>query len=295
MRILITGATGFIGAHLAVALAESHDVLGTAGNSPHLPGFPTRRVDLAESNAVRGLLRDFPADVILHAAAMSRVLECEAQAARAEQVNVAATEALAQQATARARLLFFSSDMVFSGDEGYYTEEDSPSPRNVYGWTKWRAEKAVLAASSQNLVIRLNLVVGKARGFGISFTERILKDIRKKGKATLFADQYRSPIHVRSVVSAIAELIESEVSGLLHLGGPQRLSRAELGRALCRAAGIEEKAVEESSYLNHPQSALLPRDTSFGRGRRETQLPQLAVQSVEKELRMDFRREEILT
>ncbi|MBM3325185.1 MAG: SDR family oxidoreductase, partial [Calditrichaeota bacterium] len=296
MRILVTGATGFVGAHLAAALAESHDVLGIAGENPSLPAFPTRRANLAEPNAARELLRGFPADVVLHAAAMSRVLECETQAVRAEQVNVGATEALAQKAAEiRARLFFFSSDMVFSGEKGHYTEEDMPSPRNIYGWTKWRAEKVVLAAGPKNLVVRLNLVVGKSRGFGTSFTERILQDLRTRGSAALFADQYRSPIHVCSVVSVVAKLIESEVSGLLHLGGPQRLSRAELGRALCRAAGITEKAIEECSYWSHPQWSLLPRDTSFGKGRRETQLPQLEIRRVEEELEMDFQSEGILT
>ncbi len=296
MRILLTGATGFIGAHLGETLARSHDVLGIAWSAPELPDFQTQRVDLTEREAARKLLTDFPAELVIHAAAMSRVIDCEAQASRAEEINVHSTQRLAEHAAARgARLVFFSSDMVFPGEAGYYTEQNNPSPRNVYGRTKLRAEKAVLAASSRNLVLRLNLVIGKSAGLGTSFTDRILTDIRTDGKAALFVDQFRSPIHVRSVVSAVEKLMNSEISGVLHLGGPQRLRRAEIGRALCRAAVIEEGKIEEISYLTHAQSPVLPRDTSFGISRRESEMRELEIRPIEEELAIDFRRERILT
>jgi len=295
MRILLTGATGFIGAHLGVMLAKTHDVLGVACTSQYLPDFPTCRMDLTEPDASRKLHKDFPADVVIHCAAMSRVMECEAHPAKAEEINVHATRELVCQTAARgARLLFFSSDMVFSGETGYYTEQASPSPQNVYGWTKLRAEAAVLEANARNLVVRLNLVVGGGKGFGTSFTERIFEEIDKRNKASLFADQFRSPIHVRSVVSIVTLLTEKEVSGVLHLGGPQRLSRAKLGRALCRAAGIEEVKIEEVSYLSHPQVGRLPRDTSFGVGRREMEMPEWKVQPIETELAADFEKERVL-
>jgi dTDP-4-dehydrorhamnose reductase len=296
MRILLTGATGFVGAHLGEALAQSHDVLGIAWSSSRRPDFETLRADLTEPDAARSLLRDFLADLVIHAAAISRVIDCEAQPSRAEELNVHCTKRLAEQSAATgARLFFFSSDMIFPGDTGYYTEQDNPSPRNVYGWTKLRAEKAVLEANSRNLVIRLNLVVGKAVGLGTSFTDRILADIQTNGKAALFEDQFRSPIHVRSVVSAVRALLKREISGILHLGGPQRLSRAEIGKALFRATGIEERKLQGISYLTHPNSAILPRDTSFARGRRESEIPELNIQPIEQELAMDFRGERTLT
>ena len=296
MRILLTGATGFIGAQLGREFSRSHDVLGVAGANPRLPDFPTRRMNLTEPDAARKLLNDFSADLVIHAAAVSRVLECEVQRESAEVLNVRATMALAEQAAAKgARLLFFSSDMVFSGDTGHYTERHAPSPQNFYGQTKLRAEKIVLEASQRNLIVRLNSVVGAARGWGASFTERILEDIDKQGSVELFADQFRSPIHVRSVVAAVALLAEREISGILHLGGPQRLSRAELGRALCRAAKIPEEKIKENSYLSHPQAALLPCDTSYGIGRREKEMPELEVRPVEVELAEDFREEKILS
>lgn len=177
--------------------------------------------------------------------------------------------------------------MVFSGQKGNYTEQDTPSPINVYGRTKHRAEKIVLDANPENLVVRLNSVVGASRGFGASFSERILSDIRKQGKVQLFSDQFRSPIHVRSVVSVILQLIAGNAVGIIHLGGAQRLSRAEQGRALCRAAGIPEEAIEENSYRSHKHAALFPRDNSFGVGRRETEMTELQVQTVEKEFAED--------
>ncbi len=291
MRILLTGATGFIGAHLGAALNTNHDILGIAGENPRSPGFSVQRANLTDQRATRDLLREFAADMIIHSAALSRILECEAYPKKAEEINVIATRTLTEEAASRgAKMIFFSSDMVFSGQKGNYTEQDTPSPINVYGRTKLRAEKIVLDTNPQNLVVRLNSVVGASRGFGASFSERILSDIRKQGKVQLFTDQFRSPIHVRSVISVVTRLIAKNAVGVLHLGGPQRLSRAELGRALCRAAGIPEEAIEENSYRSHQHAALFPHDNSFGIGRREIEMPELQVQTVEKEFAEDNRR-----
>ena len=291
MRILLTGATGFIGAHLGATLKTDHDILGVAGKNPRTPGFSIRRANLTDQSAARELLKEFAADIIIHSAALSRILECEAFPENAEEINVTATRTLAEEASSRGiKMIFFSSDMVFSGEEGNDTEQDLPSPINVYGKTKLRAESVVLNANPQNLVVRLNSVVGASCGFGASFSERILSDIRQQGKVQLFSDQFRSPIHVRSVVSVIMRLIAENVFGIFHLGGPQRLSRAELGRALCRATGISEEVIEENSYLSHQHAALFPRDNSFGIGRRETEMPELRIQTVETEFAEDNRK-----
>jgi dTDP-4-dehydrorhamnose reductase len=291
MRILLTGATGFIGAHLGAALNINHDVLGVAGKNPRTPGFFVRRANLTEQAATRELLKELAPAIIIHSAALSRILECETYLEKAEDINIAATRTLAEEAASSgAKMIFFSSDMVFSGEEGNYAEQDLPSPINVYGRTKLRAESVVLNANPQNLVVRLNSVVGAGCGFGASFSERILSDIRKQGKVQLFSDQFRSPIHVRSVVSVIMRLIAENVFGIFHLGGPQRLSRAELGRALCRATGIPEEVIEENSYRSHQHATLFPRDNSFGIGRREIEMPELQVQTVEKEFTKDDRR-----
>jgi dTDP-4-dehydrorhamnose reductase len=295
MRVLLTGATGFIGAHLGETLAKTHEVLGVGWTSGKLPEFPACRVDLTEPDASEKLLNRFRADIIIHAAALSRVVDCESQPEKANKINWHATRELAFRAALHGvRFLFFSSDMVFSGETGGYTEQSPPSPQNVYGWTKLRAEAAVLEANARNLIIRLNLVVGKGTGFGTSFTERILEEIRGSGKASLFADQFRSPIHVRSVVSVIASLMERDISGILHLGGPQKLSRAELGRALCRATGMPEGTIEEISYMSHPLAHQMPRDTAFGIGRREVEFPELKVQPLEIELAADFEKERVI-
>ncbi|MBU1936247.1 SDR family oxidoreductase [bacterium] len=291
MRILLTGATGFIGAHLGKALNVNHDILGIAGKNPRSPGFPVRRANLTDQKTIHELFKEFPADIIIHSAALSRILECEAYPEKAEEINVTATKSLTEEAASRdAKLIFFSSDMVFSGQKGNYTEQDSPSPINTYGRTKLRAEQIVLNVNPQNLVIRLNSVVGASCGFGASFSERILSDVREQGKVQLFADQFRSPIHVRSVVSIVTQLITQNIVGVFHLGGAQRLSRTELGRALCKATGISEDAVAENSYRSHQHAALFPPDNSFGVGRREIDMPELQVRTVEKEFAEDNRR-----
>ncbi|MFZ5433113.1 MAG: SDR family oxidoreductase [Calditrichota bacterium] len=284
MRILITGASGFLGSHVAVKLSADHEVLGIVHRTRgHFP-FRTESADLTDDVVVARILSVFNPEIIIHSAAMSRVIECEKNSERAFEVNVNATIRLIRWAEKlHAKLIFISSDQVYSGMRGGYRESDKTGPIGVYGRTKLEAESAVLSSTARHFVVRSNSIVGLSVGWGESFSMRLLNDLRQGHSVRLFEDQYRSPIHIRMLVKIIIAGCYTDINGLLNAGGPERRSRLDVGYSLLRAYSLPADLIEPVSYQSHPEAGLMTRDTSYDISLLRQRLPELDFRSLDDE------------
>src|SRR5262245_11675618 len=162
MRLLITGASGQLGAYLLrEALARGDEVTAWTGSrGGELFGTPLRPVELADRDRAAEAFRQARPDAVLHAAALASVADCHRDPGRARAVNAAGSALLAELAAdAGARLLQVSTDLVFDGERGNYTEQDPPRPLSVYARTKREAELAALQAP-RSAVVRVSLLFG---------------------------------------------------------------------------------------------------------------------------------------
>ncbi|MBU0508426.1 SDR family oxidoreductase [bacterium] len=288
MRVVVTGASGFVGSRVAQHLIARHEILGVVHTARGGFPFPCERADLTLDEPTGTLFREWKPEVIVHAAAMSRVIECERNPARARAANVEATARLIRLAERlHAKLIFISSDQVFSGKRGGYRESDNPDPIGEYGRTKLEAEREVLNSAARHLVLRSNSVVGPSMGWGESFSTRILDTIRRGEPLQLYGDQYRSPIHVRKLVQIIEHACISDMNGLLHIGGPKRMSRLDIGFTVLRAYGLSAEKVEPVSYLTHPDAAVMTRDTSYDISQLLQTIPDLRFDPLDDEFSRD--------
>jgi len=221
--VWITGAGGLVGSYLvrsAARWASDWDVRGlTRGD-----------IDLTDEPAVCRLWSEQQPALVIHCAAISRPAVCEQDPELATKVNVGTTALLASLAS-EVPLLFFSSDQVFDGQQGWYVETDRINPVNRYGETKAAAEQLVLS-NPRHTVIRLALTAGTSSTGDRSFVEDMRRSAGRDQRLTLFTDEFRSPLPAGVVARAVWELIAQKQSGLYHLGGAERLSRMEIGEAL---------------------------------------------------------------
>jgi dTDP-4-dehydrorhamnose reductase len=287
MRLLVTGASGQLGAYL---LRELHgtdwQVTAWSGSrAGSLFGVPLQPVDLADRTAVAVAFRDAQPQAVLHAAALSSVAACHHDPERAVQVNVAGTRHLVElAAAAQVRLLFVSTDLVFNGEKGNYTEADAPAPLSNYGKTKRAAEKAVLAVAG-HLVVRVSLLIGPSLIGKESFFDQQVKSLRAGLPVNLFDDEWRTPLPYPTAAQALCALAASSVAGLLHLGGGERLSRVAMGRRLARVLQVDPSVIVAGSRLAAPAAEPRPADTSLDSTRWRTLFPNVPVPSFEEALR----------
>lgn len=282
MKVLVTGASGLLGSRVSLKLLrEGLDVTGVFWSHDRRFGFPVRRVDLRDADSVSSLLKSIRPDVVIHAAALSRVIDCERSADEAHRANVIATEILAKNAQdLSAYFIFISTDQVFNGLSGRYSEGDLPAPTHEYGRSKTRAESIVQKVCNSHLILRSNNIVGQGMGFGQSFTDSIMEALNRGVTVELFDDQFRSPIHIDTISELIVRCVKDRCEGILHAGGAERLSRYETGIALALAFKIDPRRLVPVSFKTHMQAHLLHHDSSFDTGKLQSLYPDLGSETI---------------
>ena len=219
----ITGAGGLIGSHIArTAAVHAPDW--------RIRGLTRDDLDLTNFREVQRQYEADPPDLLIHCAAMSDLKACEKQLAQTRLVNREATfflSGLAQDIP----MIFFSSDLVFDGRHGQYTEEDEPSPLTVYARSKAEAE-ALVMANQLHTTVRTSLTAGKSPNGNRGIEEQLTLRWARGDTVKLFADEYRCPIPAEATARAIWELALTKRPGLYHLAGSERMSRLEIGRLI---------------------------------------------------------------
>jgi len=174
------------------------------------------RLDIRDEAAtMRGFLRHGP-DVVIHTA--------YAMGDEETIVRGSANVALAAH-RAGARLVHLSTDLVFDGEHGApYTEDDEPRPVMTYGQHKLEAERLVLRAHPDALVVRTSLLLGPPDG--------PQEALARRDDVEFYEDEIRTPIRVAELAAALLSLAKRGETGILHVAGPEALSRAELAARL---------------------------------------------------------------
>jgi dTDP-4-dehydrorhamnose reductase len=227
-RVLVTGAHGFLGPFVTAALRSRAEVVTLSRSAGDL------QVDLLDHAGLQAALLHARPDFLLHLAAMSRIALCERDPAGAHAVNAQVPGELA--ARFGARMLYVSTDLVFDGGAGAYSAFDPVGPLSVYGRSKAAGEQRVFAHGGR--VVRLPLLFGRdAHGRGA--TAMIRAGLAAGDPVRLFTNEYRSPLHCADAARGLVEtLFAAAPARIVHLPGPERLSRWQFGLRFCDQHGL---------------------------------------------------------
>jgi dTDP-4-dehydrorhamnose reductase len=185
---------------------------------------------------VQSLFERLHPDVVIHTAA-----DWSTEKAMRE-VIVEGTENVARAARKLGiRLIHLSTDVVFDGEGGCYTEENKPSPVHAYGKAKYESEQIVLETCADSVVVRTSLIIGT--DWQDAQSRWLREDILNRKRVTLFVDEIRSPVWVHELAEGLVTLALSDYRGTLHMSGPQGLTRYQLGTFLLDMQGLDASTV----------------------------------------------------
>lgn len=238
MKVIVTGSNGFVAGSI-IAQAPGHwEIHGIARTEQisDQPDLKYYQLDLLDSEKLEELIDQIKPDAVIHTAAMANIDFCESNKEAAEKVNVGVTDTLARIcAQVGAKLVFCSTDTVFDGIKGDYSENDYPLAVNFYAETKIKAEQIILLASNKNVVARLSLVMGlSVKGKGNSFLADMLEKLERGEEMKFPENEIRTPVDVISLGSALIELAENAFAGIIHLAGNTRINRYEMATEIAR-------------------------------------------------------------
>lgn len=244
--ILVTGASGVLGWHLCrYFFSRNYTVIGTYGS--HRPGSGGPRFDhlpLEKSDRIAEYLERHEFDLVIHSAAITSPDDCEKDPDHARKVNLDATDQIARSLPDKTFLAYISTDLVFDGKKGNYSEQDEPKPVNYYGETKLAAEEAVRNRSN-SAVFRVAKLYSAEGPFRASFESWMRDRFIRGQEIPLFQDQFRTPLFVGDAARALECLLEKKAEkNLYHLGGPRRVSRLEFGQTFAGIFGYDTSLIK---------------------------------------------------
>ena len=248
MRILVTGASGLLGLNLALEASQQHTVFGTV-NAHRLAtsAFTVLQADLLAPGSVERVLDETQPDWVIHCAALANVDACEADPVLAVKLNSELPGKLAKYvARGGARLVHISTDAVFDGERGEYTEQDRPNPLSVYARTKLEGERAVWEADAQSVIARVNLFGWSLSGRR-SLAEWFFNNLQAGKQVMGFTDVFFCPLSANDLAHVLLKILAKELVGLYHVVSSECSSKYDFGLALARLFGFDEHLISPAS------------------------------------------------
>ncbi|KMT20597.1 hypothetical protein BVRB_1g005790 [Beta vulgaris subsp. vulgaris] len=290
-KVLVVGGTGYLGQHLLqtfsdLQISPSYHLAFTYYSSPlsskllhafpHSLSFP---VDLQTGHGFDSITTTFgQPDVIVNCAALSVPRACEVDPAAAMSINVptALVNWMLGFKEKDTLLIHLSTDQVYEGTKAFYKEEDETSPVNIYGKSKVEAENFIISNCSNFAILRSSIIYGPQTTSPVSKSLPIqwIDGIQSKGnKVDFFHDEFRCPVYVKDVVAVILALTTKWITEatplqlLLNLGGPDRVSRAQMAEAVAESRGYDTSLINPVSASSVDRGVKSPADISMDIGK----------------------------
>jgi dTDP-4-dehydrorhamnose reductase len=260
-----------LGRQLFIKLLErNYDVVATAKDSSrssqiHNAKAESHSLDITDGDAVNRMINELKPAVIIHAAAMTQVDQCELNKIDCWNTNVTATRFIVDAAReCRSRIIFISTDFIFDGVHGPYKEDDLPNPINYYGSSKLAAEKAIMESGVEWAIVRTVLVLGKSEdGQRQNILTWVKEKLEKGEKIKVVDDQVRTPTFVEDLADGIVLVLEKNAKGIFHIAGKDTLTPYEIATLTAEYLQLDSSLIERVDANSFAQAALRPPTTGF--------------------------------
>lgn len=261
-RIFIVGANGMLGQRTIEFYSSDKNVQLFACSIEKKPLF--NNVDylccnITERDKIKQAVYNFMPDVIINAAAYTNVNLSETEREIAWKINVKGVEHLAESARViDAHIIHISSDYIFDGKNGPYSENDKPNPLGYYGRTKLASENVLKISGALYTILRTNVLYGVALKSKADFVEWLVDTVRSGKPVRIVDDQVSNPTFIDDLVQAISKVIEFRKYGVYNIGGREFLSRYEFTEIIADYFNLNKSLITPIKTKELNQAARRP-------------------------------------
>ncbi|MCX5709097.1 MAG: SDR family oxidoreductase, partial [Candidatus Omnitrophica bacterium] len=290
-RMLITGVSGLLGNNLAYYFRNKYRILGLYLSHPvTIKGVQTEKVDILSQNSVRKTIKDFKPDVVIHCASLTDVDFCENNRTITRKINIEGCRFIGQALKgSRAKLVYISSDSVYDGKNGNFSEVDPIRPKNYYGLSKYKGELEILK-HPDSLVLRTNIFGWNIQNKS-SIAEWILEKLKQHVPVKGFRDAEFSSVYTFKLAQIMDAAIRNDLRGVYNCASRDAISKYEFAVRLARSFKLDPAMIRPISIdtfgFKASRGKNLSLDTSKLRHDLHCALP--TVQSSLDAFRRDFR------
>ena len=266
MKVLIIGANGFLGSNLIQKANLEYDdyfsiIAADISNSALDSTIPFYHIDITKKDEVINKVKKISPDITILTAAMTDVDKNEVEKELASKINTEGAENVLNACkNTDSKLLFMSTDFIFDGKKGNYTEEDEPNPLSHYGQTKHAAELAIIASDVEYLICRTAVLYGWNPD-KLNFITWILNKLENGEKIKIVTDQVNSPTYVPNLAEILLKLIEKDAKGIYHTVGDNILNRYEMAIKCAEVFDYAQELISPIDHLN--QKAARPKNAGL--------------------------------
>jgi dTDP-4-dehydrorhamnose reductase len=258
--VCVTGALGLLGQKLLEILSPSYEILALDLQTESLIYFPHliyQQVDISNRNELKSAIAglSFLPEVIINTAAYTDVDGCETDKGKAWKENVEGVRNLVEICKEKTiKLVHLSTDYIFDGKKGPYSEDDIPNPLSYYGKTKLESEKIITENLGEFIIVRSNVLYGWGKNVKPNFVLWVINRLKENQKAPVVTDQYNNPTLADNLAQAIVELILNKFTGVINIAGSEYLSRYDFALKITEIFSLNKDNISPipTSRLHQP-------------------------------------------
>lgn len=291
MSVLVVGASGLVGSYLFKTISLDTSVIGTYQKFA-IPGL--QPLDISCDHNIAKLIETLKPNFVFLPAAFTNVDACEEKKDFCKAINIDGVRNVikAIQGTS-ALLIYFSTDFIFNGKAGPYTEESKPNPISFYGETKLSAEKLIAESLKKYLIIRTTCVYG-AEPQEKNFVMSLVKKLHAKEGMDVPSDQVTTPTYAGNLAEITWRLAQERKNGIFNIVGASRMSRLDFAFLVADAFGLDKRFVRGVSTASLKRKAERPLNAGLTIDKIEKTLgiriptPQESLETLKDELKYVF-------
>ena len=257
-RILVIGSNGMLGQRITEFYNKSDKVelmCVSAEENSFILEVQYKQLDISQKDQVKQLILNFFPDVIINTAAFTNVDKSETERETAWKINVGGVENIALYSwTIDSHLIHFSTDYIFDGKNGPYTEDDKPNPIGYYGRTKLASENSIRVSGTRYTIVRSNVLYGPSKYGRPDFVKWVVNSLQNGEGIRIVTDQIGNPTYIDDLVDAVNKIVEFKKEGVYNIGGREMISRFDFTLRIAKYFNLDERLIVPilTKELNQP-------------------------------------------